>query len=982
MQTLMQQLLLTSLDPETDPILCEYIDIILPAVEREFGSMTALGGDRDRYYNILCTLKDPLAAEKARNWSDRPDQNLCVHVLNALLLGWNLAEHHLPTSLSDEEKRLFCLGITLHDYNKYCHGQGEEAPKASEIDDILALCREIGARLNFSAFWPQWETYLSDIGFLAQNTQFKCGTNTYPSNWPEFAIADSRRLTHPLRHLLGWSDIAVHLNDPADIATETAGERLQEHLNLLGIRKTLVYHRLRDSLGILTNGIHNATLHYARELGWEAIVFFARGVVYLAPKNFSSPDLADLKQFIWEQIALILSNKMLDGDVGFRRDGKGLKVAPQTSELFPPAQLIRQLSDVIAARVNNAKNPATPKRLAKLVERGLITEDREKELLKGADLRSDRLAEFIIVIQREFLGNCEDYGAWMLEALDLATIFNPEDLQINIGGVNYGWYLAAAQYFSKNGTLDLEQTTELLAEIGDRLADWATENNSLPVYSSPTREVFDRHLEYYLDFSGIKTELPPFGQELNAYAIAKTRKAKQPICSLSSGEFPSEDQLDSVVLFKPQQYSNKNTLGGSKIKRGISKIWSLEMLLRQALWSARAGKLEEQQPVFLYIFPAYVYAPQMIKAIRVLVEELKTINLWEIRKYWLNHELEVSQLSHWLWLREDAEIGRFAKGSYDSKDLPFMATVYTTTLGETVTEAWVHPAFLATILPKLLGVRVVATASNVPLYRSDREFCGSAVLDGVAGFWSLLHCPSEVRTEQLDSVLTRLLVVYTLHLDNRAHQSDARWGALNRTVREVMTDVLNIFAIAREGLRRRQHDPSPEEEEEEVERYWNFARIWSDLDKTMQEKLNFITELVRQYRTFYQVKVTDSSSHAILLPFSKVLETILSVPTQVNEEDLILQGAGFLKDAIDRQPIDTRPLMMDKSVDFATRQQQELEAIHRFVQTCVCDLFGTLYRGDRALLQENRNRLKSGAEFAYRWLALQEKNERDLASPS
>jgi CRISPR-associated protein Csc3 len=192
-----------------------------------------------------------------------------------------------------------------------------------------------------------------------------------------------------------------------------------------------------------------------------------------------------------------------------------------------------------------------------------------------------------------------------------------------------------------------------------------------------------------------------------------------------------------------------------------------------------------------------------------------------------------------------------------------------------------------------------------------------------------------------------------------------------------MTDVLNIFAIAREGLRRRQHDPSPEE----VERYWNFARIWSDLDKTMQEKLNFITELVRQYQTFYQVKVTDSS-YAILLPFSKVLETILSVPTQVNEEDLILQGAGLLKDAIDRQNIYTRPLMMDKSVDFATRQQQELEAIHRFVQTCVCDLFGTLYRGDRALLQENRNRLKSGAEFAYRWLALQEKNERDLASLS
>jgi CRISPR-associated protein Csc3 len=43
------------------------------------------------------------------------------------------------------------------------------------------------------------------------------------------------------------------------------------------------------------------------------------------------------------------------------------------------------------------------------------------------------------------------------------------------------------------------------------------------------------------------------------------------------------------------------------------------------------------------------------------------------------------------------------------------------------------------------------------------------------------------------------------------------------------------------------------------------------------------------------------------------------------------------------------------------------------MSTCVHELFGKLYNYDRALLQENRNRIKSGAEFAYRWLALQEK---------
>ncbi|MEO1765144.1 MAG: hypothetical protein AAFR83_25095, partial [Cyanobacteria bacterium J06629_18] len=65
----------------------------------------------------------------------------------------------------------------------------------------------------------------------------------------------------------------------------------------------------------------------------------------------------------------------------------------------------------------------------------------------------------------------------------------------------------------------------------------------------------------------------------------------------------------------------------------------------------------------------------------------------------------------------------------------------------------------------------------------------------------------------------------------------------------------------------------------------------------------------------------------------------------------------------------------NKSIDYSTRQAKEITAIHTFMTTCVQDLFLGLYQGDRALLQENRNRIKSGAEFAYRWLAIQEKSQ-------
>jgi len=476
MTSLLQTLLIETLPEDTDPILSRYIEKILPAIEREFSPISALGGTYDTHLEHLQKIGDKYAAEKAQRYSGKPDQNLCVHVLNALLIAWNLAEYSLNPGLSDEEKYLLCLGITLHDYNKYCNGQGESAPKAFEVPAILALCEEMGNNLNFAEFWPDWRSHISEIGFLAQNTQFNAGANAFTSNWPQFRIKDSRRLTSPLRHLLGFADIAVHLTNPADIVTDNKGKRLREHLRSLHPNQTLVYHRLRDTLGVLTNGIHNATLAFAKELGWQPIAFFAQGVVYLAPKNPEIPDLADLQEFIWEQISDKLAQKMLSGDIGFKRDGKGLKIAPQTLELFSPAQLIRELPTVIESQVKNAKNPATLKRLDKLVSKGKLTPEKREKLEAGADLRSDRLAEFILIVQREFLPNCPEYIDWILATLELTDSLNPEDTQTVMGGVNYGWYRVAAAYVANHANLDEYEMSDFISDLGEKLADWAADS--------------------------------------------------------------------------------------------------------------------------------------------------------------------------------------------------------------------------------------------------------------------------------------------------------------------------------------------------------------------------------------------------------------------------------------------------------------------------------------------------------------------------
>jgi CRISPR-associated protein Csc3 len=885
--------------------------------------------------------------------------------LNALLTAWNLSEYlSASLALSEVEKRLLCLGITLHDYNKYCNSQGEnDPPKAYEVAEILKLCEELGEKLNFQLFWSGWKQYLPEIGFLAQNTQFKASTNPVPSNWPTFTL-NSKRLKLPLRHLLGFGDVAVHLEDPAGIEIKTGGERLQEHLKTLGIQRKLVYHRLRNSLGILSNAIHNSVVNFGDELGWKPILFFAQGVVYLTPLDSQPPDILELKEFLWREISQVLAGKMSGGEVGFKRDGKGLKIASQTLELFSSSELIRLLPDVINARVANVKNPATPKRLEKLE----LSETEREILAKNADIRADKIAEFIILVQREFFENCPEFITWMLETLQLQDKITPEQTQEQSGGVNYGWYRVAADYIANNARLRPEDVSSQLLEIAENLADWAETNNLLSESESPTKAVFNSYLEQYLEVGGWENKSSSFEQELTTYTEAKTKAAKQPICSLSSGEFPSEDQMDSVVLFKPQQYSNKNSLGGRKIKRGISKIWSLEMLLRQAIWRVPAGKLEEQQPIFLYIFPAYVYSPQTAKAVQFLVNDIKRVSLWNVRKKWLEFGLEVSGLQAVDWLHSEAEAGEFAEIKYSSH-APFMAMTYTTPRGKTQTDAWVQPAFLALALPLLLGVKVVTTASSIPLYSSDSDFRDSVILDGVVGFWQLLGLPTSLRIQELYPAIKRLLVAYCLHLDNRSKGQEERWQAFNGTVREVMTNVLNVFTLANEGLRR---DGRDFPKSKEVKTYWKYAEILSEGDENMTDKLKVTKELVSQYRQFYQVNLGESS-HAILFPLSKALEAILSVPENWDNEELILQGAGQIQAALDRQEAYKRPIIKDKSIAYEIRQQREFEAIHTFMKTCVEELFEKMCKGDIALLQENRNRIKAGAEFAYRMIALEER---------
>jgi CRISPR-associated protein Csc3 len=259
-------------------------------------------------------------------------------------------------------------------------------------------------------------------------------------------------------------------------------------LRELRIDHTLIYHRFRNCTGLLTNSIHNALLHLTEKLDWQAILFFAEGVVYLAPLDSELPDRAELQATVWEEVSSGLAAKMLTGEIGFKRDGKGLKVAPQTLEFLSPAQLIRSLPSIVSVTIRNETAPATPKRLARLD----ISPAEMEFLLSGADLRTDRIAEFIVLLQKEFFGTNPEFIACVLDQLELRAAITPEQTQVHTGGCYWGWYHVAAYYVASNTSLNLEDTTAKLQELANRLVAWAEAKHLLPVQSNSTREVFGR----------------------------------------------------------------------------------------------------------------------------------------------------------------------------------------------------------------------------------------------------------------------------------------------------------------------------------------------------------------------------------------------------------------------------------------------------------------------------------------------------------
>lgn len=1005
--------------PALGEVVQRFTRTLCPLILQHYAGLAALGGKGQPLTEderaALPPGAVPLTAEDYTHFQHMPDQSLATHLMNGAFAGYRLAAL-LPEHLTWDTERwnLWTLGFVLHDYGK---ARGVNVP-ASRLDTARAICRKLGEELEFEQFFPEWEHYLDDIVFLAQNTQTVMGANL---NLRDYTLRRRVNQLDPLRLLASFADVLVHVTEPRDVAARTAETDRPTYINLQAKLRALLsaehaprlaYHQMAETRGLLTNVLHNAAQEALTQHGFAPYLYFADGVVYLASQQHADQASVDeVVERAWQDIIKAFTKSE---SFGLGRDGKGIKVASPLYEILNPGDLIGA-GRVFALGI---KNSIIQKRLEKY---GAT----DPNLL--ADLRADWLAEFLAHLKRNIaevvLPKASDLSAFLLHYLDLDGVVSVAEAERNEGGVPLGWYYVAAHYITRHRTLEPEDIDRLMQHLGAAfLAE--LQRQGLPAQgASALRAALADYVAKTLDLDGAALTgdgaAAQFAGELTGYMGNKA--SNRPVCSLCSSPYANEEQAVTVVLFKPQQYSNKNRLGGSQVVRGICPICSLEMLLRQATQGATPGKLQDQKAIYLALYPAYFFTPEMAALLQQYQQRLKDLRLYLgaesllgwLRKVSQDGKLGLEHLSRYEQFLADEDDEaltqvkrrtiRLPPPDYSQKTLSGLALLPLTpaTSDATDTEAWVLPAFYALALPLLLNVKVVASASFVPLYTSAAAFRETVILDSMHPAVQQALGTDRLRIDEIIPALKRLLSFYDLHADVFADGFDAHWGQLGAVVRDVLTDGYNVFAYydrrRRAGGGEKKGADTPHaaknggnEPTREGIPLWERQK-YLDIYDTLggKEDMGVVGKLVDSYAEFYRVERDKlSSGYSVLKPLRTAIDTTTNSSLRLASDDLVLIISGELNDLMerirDKQADGWDPITTNKTLGtWPERLTLSRSKVQAFAQQFVDDLFVGLCQEDRATLREMANRLNSAARFYYlTHYAARAKAEAEASAPS
>jgi len=1014
---MIHQALLRRAVADRSPALVDFVETIAPCLLEQFTTIPALGGSgRPRpmlepllgeVSGVVRFTEEELSLFGEKN----PDQSLTAHILNGLFAGLRLAEWLPPEkALSDVEQRLWIMGYIVHDYTKV-YGI-KVAP--GQLDTIRQLVHHLGDQLNFAGYMPGWLEYLDDIVFLAQNTQKVEGSHL---NLRDYRLKTPVRRLDVLRLLSSYADVLVHIKSPSEVMLPGSdGRDRAENLrytlaDLFGSEQAprLAYHKLTEVRGLISNMLNNAVMAELQRQGYEPYLFFPNGVVYLVPPGKQGiVSCEDIASTVWNQIINLFAS---DENFGMKRTGKdGLKIAPPLYELVDVQQLLNiginramRISKSYAAErlygfATGRSVQALPPDFKKFVEQ------------QGwpADVRVDILAEFLIFVKRRMFGDLfrqeKQADAWILRELQLEDRISIDEATRSIkGGVLTGWFYVASQFVKERAIRDPEDLRPVLQQIAaDFLAytereGWVPSITSrivrrsgrvrrppglregwVPSITSRIEQAWRDYVTTVIEVDGTVlggNTLQRFRDEYINYVTRKARK--KPVCSLCSSPYESIEQTDTTVPWMAQQYSNKNPLNTNALKRGICPICVLEMMLRLVQQGVPSKSFEDQKPIQLYLYPTYFFTLETERVVKAFLNEMADLNIPALRQHLRSHGFSLASFLRFEGFTGDG-VGsrrRVRMPQYREDEPAGLVFASLTPWGRkpTDTDAWIIPALLAVGIPLLLDVKVVVSPSFIPLFPSGADFRETAILDGLHRFIYHIWGRGRFRVDELENALLQMLELYDLHLDVFARGDDPHWPQINAMARDVATDPLYVFSYydqkeRGERAQRRKKGGAQRQSgkisSQDVNRYMEICRVLGG-----ERAMDIIKKLVDAYAAFYRARRLDSA-YAVLRPLNTAMDVIVKSPPHTGRDDLLMWVAGTVNDDQERvragQAEGWDPIVSNPSLgSYADRLALSRQRIAEFSQICVDDLFYAYCQGDRALLREWMNRLRSAARFYY-----------------
>ncbi|QGG48994.1 type I-D CRISPR-associated protein Cas10d/Csc3 [Heliorestis convoluta] len=774
-----------------DRILREWIGTILPSLIEQLSDVNAKGMSHRKALTLLNieSQKDVDKTLQARidKLVHLADQSLLTHILNGTMATWVIVK---LCNLSEEEQRLFLVGYALHDLNKM---EGQDLRLDSEnSEDYVTALEKWAEKLNIWQFLDR--SYQYDVAFLAQNAEAKRGENRTLANYKE--LKTSSDLLEDLSEFVRLADLLATpalVSRPEDLLTAKSRKILDLLRRLLQGRYRVAYHKTSENRGRLTQIIHNHVIQEAIKAKWKPFLFFAEGVTYLVPQEGKEPVIDNLAQSIRQELL-----DKLKGQAGslISRAGIGFKFPTSFVELLPPELAGQVMSSRVMQVISEKKTPVTEQRKEKMVlaqDSGLVL-----DLNFPASLIADRLAEGCFALSKLLAhyytgksNNYQIYGEKLVRALEMEKHLPYWKAIPYTGGVGYPWFYVAGHYAKKNPGLSPEQTEEILNKAYKDVLEECGVPETKPPFA-----FLEPYLSNVLTVESGKVvdqkNQWDFENELELYTKNKALRSGKRVCAICNSPFSNVEEFSI--------FTNKKIVGWKVPSgRGICDLCQTENLLRRTGMNSTIK--EQDDAVFLHLYPAYFFTPITARAISQIYNKLHNVTFSELRKPYEQSHGQLKKLcNHDIFKLTKPEDNRSIKKiaysmgerhGYHMVGIPYMGR------DPTDTERWSMPVLLALFTPVLLGVKVYASRSPIPVYRSGTEFRETVLLDSPHSFWQHGMAKSVFRLDELSLAFDGAMALYEITSDAyRDSRNFPVWNQLNSICRAVESDPLIIFYYA------------------------------------------------------------------------------------------------------------------------------------------------------------------------------------------